>query len=280
MRTLKTVEICRFPSGSGHRGVIMKLDYKNKKWDKHFTNIKKVIKDLKGELTGAININTSYKNLIENKEPTKQNYYRYLKSCQRNYASDAGTCYVLDNGDYKAVDYTYLSGITGVLASELMGEALEDGNMDLQEAIYELIATDQTQVSYLRDEKELISCIFNQNYEKAKELLDNIQADEEVIEGSYYEAVPALKNIYMAIIEKNERAFNEELQKRIKRYRRNAVGYTTEIDYISVALIKMAKKAGINYTFDVIEIPGSFFDESYEINKEFKLPIPKMGSVP
>ena len=98
--------------------------------------------------------------------------------------------------------------------------------------------------------------------------MDNIQADEEVIEGSYYEAVPALKKIYMAIIEKNEKAFNEELQKRIKRYRRNAVGYATEIDYISIALIKMAKKAGINYTVDVIEIPRLFFDESYQINKE------------
>lgn len=46
------------------------------------------------------------------------------------------------------------------------------------------------------------------------------------------------------------------------------VGWTTIINYISVALIKMAKKAGINYTFDVIEIPKLFFDEIYKIDKE------------
>lgn len=246
----------------------MKIDYKNKKWDKQLTNLNKVIKDLKGKLSGEINITSAYKNLIENREPSKKNYSAYLKSCQRNYASAAGSRYMLDNSDYKAVDYTYLSGLTGVLASELMGEILDDKNMDLQEAIYELIAADYTQVSYLREESGIISCIFNQKYEKAKELLDNIQADEEVVEGSYYKDYSALKNIYMAIIEKNEKAFNEELQKRIKRYRRNMVGYTTKIDYISIALIKLAKKAGIHYTFEVIEIPGLFFDENYQINKE------------
>lgn len=30
----------------------------------------------------------------------------------------------------------------------------------------------------------------------------------------------------------------------------------------------MAQKAGINYTFDVIEIPKLFFDEAYKIDKE------------
>ena len=216
----------------------MKIDYKNKKWDKQLANLNKVVKDLNGKLSGEININSAYKNLIENREPSKQNYSAYLKSCQRNYASAAGSRYMLDNNDFRAVDYTYLSGLTGVLASELMGENLDDKNMDLQEAIYELIATDHTQISQLREENGIISCVFNQNYEKAKELLGNIQADEEVIEGSYYKDFSALKKIYMAIIEKNEKAFNEELQKRIKRYRRN------------------------------IEIPGLFFNDNYKVNKE------------
>ena len=99
----------------------------------------------------------------------------------------------------------------------------------------------------------------------------NAQTDES--REVYYTRQQHLKKIYQAIIEKNEKAFNEELIKRIKKCRKNMVGYLTIVDIVSIALIKIAKKAGLNYTFDVIEIPKMYFDETYKIDKEkVKLP--------
>lgn len=77
-----------------------------------------------------------------------------------------------------------------------------------------------------------------------------------------------LNKMYMAIIEHDEKSFNEELAKRIKKYRRNMVGYSTIIDVVSIALIKMAEREEIHCTVDVIEIPEQFFDGTCKIDKD------------
>lgn len=245
-----------------------KLDYKNKKWDKHLMEWSKVIKDLKGELPSNNNIKNMEKMLIEDNEPGKKRYDLFLKTCAREYESTAEGYYIQDITDYRVVDYTYLSGWAGVRKSKLFGEEPEDKNPALQSALYKLIATGQTQTTYLTEPNGIISYVYNGCYEKARELLDRVEEDTELVFGSYYTKINCLKRIYMAILDGDETAFNEELMLRIKKYRRNMVGWTTIIDYISVALIKMAQKAGINYTFDVIEIPKLFFDEAYKIDKE------------
>lgn len=54
------------------------------------------------------------------------------------------------------------------------------------------------------------------------------------------------------------------------------VGYSTIIDIVSIALIKIAQKVGIEYKVDVVEIPKVFFDESYKIQKDrIRLPFYK-----
>lgn len=246
----------------------LKLDYKNKKWDKEVMEFSKVWKDMKGEFTSTHNIKYFEKILITDSEPDKRSYDDFLEVCAREYDTAAEEYYIQDITDYRAVDYTYLSGWAGVRKSKLFGEEPEDENPALQSALYKLIATGQTQTTYLTEPNGIISYVYNGCYEKARELLDRVEEDTELVYGSYYTKINCLKRIYMAILDGDETAFNEELMLRIKKYRRNMVGWTTIIDYISVALIKMAQKAGINYTFDVIEIPKLFFDEAYKIDKE------------
>ena len=72
----------------------------------------------------------------------------------------------------------------------------------------------------------------------------------------------------LAIIEKDEKKFNEELMKRIKLYRKNSVDYAILFDVISVAMIKLAKRRGISYTFSVAEIPEFFLDMERRVDKE------------
>lgn len=245
-----------------------KLDYKNKKWDKELAESQRDWKSLKGESPSAHNLKYMEKILITDSEPDERSYEDFLDVCADEYKLLAGEYYIRDITDYRAVDYTYLSGWAGVLKSKLNDDGAEDKNPDLQTALYELIATGQTQTTYLTKPNGIISYVYNGCYEKARELLDGVEEDTELVPGSYYREMNCLKRIYLAILDGDEAAFNEELMLRIKRYRRNMAGWTTIIDYISVALIKMAQKAGIRCTFDVIEIPKLFFDEAYQIDKE------------
>ena len=72
----------------------------------------------------------------------------------------------------------------------------------------------------------------------------------------------------LAIINQDEEAFNEELKKRIKKYRRNMVDYTILFDAVSIAMIKFARRRGMNYTFSVAEIPEYFLDMDIRVDKE------------
>lgn len=132
---------------------------------------------------------------------------------------------------------------------------------------------DETNFPIFNDDNNLICLMLKQNYDKAKQLIDMLPDEVDESREIYYSKQKHLKNIYKAIVNHDEKVFNEELVKRIKKYRRNMVGYSTIIDIVSIALIKMAKLADVKCTVDVIEIPKMFFDKSYVIDKEkVKLP--------
>lgn len=252
-----------------------KLDYKSKKWDKALKNLEEVLKSTKGELVGLHNLSVlgDFTAL-----PNKRVYQNFLSACVLEYYSVACDYYIMDNLDYQAVDYTYLSGMAGILADRLGKTEAQDKYQykqisETELSLYELIAVEQAEMDYFRDKNSVIYNIFYGDYEQAERLLQSIMTDDSIEEGCYYDTIEYLKPIYMAMIARDEVLFNEELAKRIRKYRKNMAGYSTIIDVISIALIKMAQKAGINYNLDVIEIPKIFFDEKYQIDKDkIKLP--------
>jgi len=140
-------------------------------------------------------------------------------------------------------------------------------------ALYELIAVAETNFSIFNRDDNLICLMLKQKYDDAKKIIDMLPDIVDDSNEVYYVNQKFLKNIYKAIVDGDEKKFNEEIVKRIKKYRRNMVGYSTIIDVVSIALIKMAMKAGIECNVDVIEIPKMFFDESNKIDKDsVKLP--------
>lgn len=247
-----------------------KLDYKSKKWDKELKNLEKVIKSTKGKFVEFNNLSVLGDfNIL----PDKREYLGYLSSCVQNYYLIACDYYIMDNLDYKSIDYIYLSGISGILADRL--GKVDDQNKyqykcisESELSLYELIATDEIEIDFFKDKDSIIYHIYYGNYDKAQFLLRSIEMDDSIEEGCLYDTIEYLKAIYMAIIARNEELFNEELTKRIQKYRKNMVGYTTIIDVISIALIKMARKAEIDYHLDVIEIPKIFFNNNYQIDKD------------
>lgn len=210
--------------------------------------------------------------------PDKRKYLGYLSSCVQNYHLIACNYYIMDNLDYKSIDYTYLSGISGILADRI-GKAGNQNKYQYKSitetelSLYELIATDETEIDFFKDKDSVIYHIYHGNYDKAEGLLQSIEMNDSIEEGCLYDTIEYLKDIYMAIIARDEDLFNEELAKRIRKYRKDMVGYSTIIDVISIALIKMARKAELNYHLDVIEIPKIFFDKNYQIDKDKVKPL-------
>ena len=81
-----------------------------------------------------------------------------------------------------------------------------------------------------------------------------------MIHGSLYEARKYVKPIFSTIISGNEKAFNEEISKRIRRYRKKMDEYSPIIDYPSIALIKVAKLYGIQCNVNAVEITECFLE--------------------
>lgn len=259
----------------------MILEYKGKKWEKEIKDNQK----FKKVINGAFNSNEMHFIKEFEKSGCKDylSLYFHLFGTYENMA----TYYYLDNIQSRdVIKYTYMSGMAKLITkcsykkgirtnnnfenSIIQREVI--GNMDF--SLFQLIAVEEMSSSLLDIEKEnLIMLMYHQKYEQARSILETLPDNPDESKEIYYEQAVHLKQIYIAIIEKNEKKFNEELAKRIKKYRKNMVGYSTIVDIVSVALIKMAKQAGINCTVDVIEIPKQFFDDRCKINKEeCKLP--------
>ena len=255
----------------------MKINYKGNKWDKEVLKYQKMIKQSKG----IINKNELY-TIDKFLKDNSNDYLRLYSRLSGNYERMATYCYLDDVNNIDVKKYTYLSGYAMLITKFLYdkgirtiyNEIIEKDISDIDYALYQLIAVEELDNPYIvSEEYNLIMLMYHQKYDQAKLLLEQLTDTPDESNEIYYINPEYLKKIYMAIIEHDENSFNEELAKRIKKYRKNMVGYSTIVDIVSVALIKMAEKEGIHCTMDVIEIPKLFFDKTLMINKdEAKLP--------
>ena len=65
-----------------------------------------------------------------------------------------------------------------------------------------------------------------------------------------------------AMVEKDEKALNNQLVQRIRNERKWPVGYSIFVDAYSIAYIKLARLNNMNCELDVIEVPKMFFDDA------------------
>jgi len=259
----------------------MKLDYKGKKWDKEVANFQKFKKSVNGEL----NSNELYDISMFEKSGCN-GYLRLYNILSSTYHVMARYYYMDSIENDIIVKYIYLSGTALLLSKKLYDRGIRTSNanqdditknsieQNLDSALFKMIATDEAESPLIQSEKEnLIMLMYNKEYDKAKEILDQITDSPDDSKEVYYVASEFLKPIYMAIINNDEKAFNEELAKRIKKYRKNMVGYSTIIDVTSVALIKIAARSGVVCTVDTIEIPKQFFGKDLAaLKSDCKLP--------
>ncbi len=113
----------------------------------------------------------------------------------------------------------------------------------------------------------IIQAMLNEEYEKAKKILLSYTEEPDESQEPYFIHMPYVKQIYFAILDRNENEFNEHLAKRINKYRKRPSDYQPVIDTTSIALIKMADKLGLQYKFRVEEIPEYFLETKNSIQR-------------
>ncbi len=113
----------------------------------------------------------------------------------------------------------------------------------------------------------IIQAMLNEEYGEAKELLLAYTEEPDESQEPYFIHMPYVKQIYFAILNRDENEFNEQLAKRINKYRKRPSDYQPVIDTTSIALIKMAGKLGLQYRFRVEEIPEYFLEVKEPIER-------------
>lgn len=113
----------------------------------------------------------------------------------------------------------------------------------------------------------IIQAMLNEEYDLAKELLENYTEETDEDQEPYFIHMPYVKQIYIAILNGDENEFNEQLAKRINKYRKRPSDYQPVIDTTSIALIKIASRLGLQYKFRVEEIPEFFLETKILIER-------------
>lgn len=122
---------------------------------------------------------------------------------------------------------------------------------------------------------ELIKAMHYKDYDKARQLVLKLPDTEKMYEAnkhytSYYYHHGFMKDLYLSILNKDEKAFNDALIRRLKNVR---TGYVMPIDIVSISMIRFAKSVGLECKFDVIEIPQALCTDDLFIDaKKYKLP--------
>ena len=110
---------------------------------------------------------------------------------------------------------------------------------------------------------EVATDLRQEQYEKAKELLMLDTEETDIDTEVDFIHLPWVKNIYLAMLNGDENAFNEQLAKRINQYRRRPSEYQPHVDATSIAMIWFAKRLNLKYKFQVSEIPEYFLLEHH-----------------
>lgn len=245
-----------------------KLPFQSSKWDRGVEEYKKVSATIPGGSSGLNNLERYVKQFSSNADKDYIELYRGLSAAYYNIARGISLC---EPNNPACFDYIFLTGISFAILDTLLihkyptkRNIFNDYAISQQEKKYALIATDQTEFEYLKKGTDIISYTLSGRYHQAKKLMDKVEGSEDwkghLIDYCY------VKTIYNCIFNKDQEGFNMALSNRIKKYRKNMVGYFPIIDVVSIALIKMAKMQNITYTIDAIEIPTLFTNGAYQMD--------------
>ena len=267
----------------------IKILYKTKKWDKEITSLSKV-DAINLELTSiekCINRFVNAKSLNSNRFPIKDSISFYFLLANE-YFCLANSHYLIYGDTNKSIEYLYLYVISNIKAYDYFNNGVEITNLAIadefkKQTFLEKLCFCSVAINRfdffekycINNGCKIIKAIYHEDYEKAEELVSQLPDTSEIYENEKYKASYCYESIYMkalyqAILSKDEKEFNKALADRIKFIRK---GYVMPVDVVSVTMIKFARKLGLDYNFDVIEIPKALLDDLSDAPfEEYQLP--------
>ena len=267
----------------------IKILFKTKKWDKEFMELKD---------TGALeapknNIDQYIKTFTDPKSDPNPNRTiddaaSFYDLISRHYSIAANNYYLLKNDIINFLKYMYLFVLSATESYKLEKNGVEITRSNLKKEHDTKQQHDEIMMCAAAIDKlelfeeygtnlgcEIIKAMYHEDYEKAEELVTQLPDTAEIYEkekywASYCYESKYLKALYQAILSKDEKAFNKALADRIKFIRK---GYVMPVDVVSVTMIKFARKLGLDYNFDVIEIPKALLEDLSDVPfEEYHLP--------
>lgn len=237
----------------------MYLLYRHRKWDKQLRQDEKIWKEL-GGFASVHNLNGVIKEQ-QLKPPADRNYQLLYSCCSLYCDLTARNYYLRDTKDPQSLYYTYLSGKSAVL--ERLFASLyvrkEGKLLDARESIEEfdyhilqMIAIGQPLPKCVQGMDNIYIQLLDKDVQSVENQLIN-RKDEAGAENEW-------KDIRM-ILQGDTVSLKKRLKQRIKEDRKQPVDYFRIIDIYAAAMIKLARKYGMDLNIDVIEIPKLFFDE-------------------
>lgn len=245
----------------------MLLPFENPKWEK----LRKEVSKIGYHFEDIPNMD-GYVKRLRKSEMQKADYAHYFACISLKYHSWVRDRYLMNPSDPILADDTYRSGISGVISQQLGGLSLPQWGNEFATAMYELAALGCTEIEYFTNKKSVLSCMLMRDFESAEQILSTIEADNEPRIGAQYIDLKYLKSLYLTIIHGDETAFNTEIVRRIKAYRKNPYTHAVVIDFPLVALIRIANRNGIAYLEDVAEIPQIMLTQQFAISERCTKP--------
>ncbi|MBP3604094.1 MAG: hypothetical protein J6J79_08105 [Lachnospiraceae bacterium] len=259
----------------------MELVYKHKKWDKQLQIDEKMWKEL-GGFSSVNNLNGVIK-VQQLKTPVDRNYQLLYSACSIFYASTAKSYYLRNTEDLQSLYYTYLSSRSAILERLFASLYIRKGRkiFDAQDGIdqfdyhiLQTIAIGQPLPKCIQGIDNIYIQLLNKDVQNVEKYLKSREdkAGSENIFGNKLSEIEC-KDIQM-ILQGDKVSLRNRLIQRIKEYRKEPIDYFEIIDIYATAMLKLARKYGMDIDIDVIEIPKLFFDkERCKINQaEIEVP--------
>lgn len=219
--------------------VVKKIDYKGNKWDKRKEYIAQYVEWGMGELN-------SFEEKYQNSEVDVVRYHYVKAQLYYSFASDQ---YILENTD-KSKQYMEMCVDEFVKSCEYYKrgvQTLEGISNNIHNAMtngaigYCTVALNrELDIKKIMYPDSILMLLVNEKYDKVKE---KCQADE------------TINNLMIAICEKDNEKFERGLECRIKEIRRAPVDRMAIIDIWAVAMVKIARKRGMDFYCNYIEVP-------------------------
>lgn len=244
-----------------------KLDYCSPKWEKEQKRDLQCIRQLKGSDIAMNDLQRILR--MGEKISALQGYGKLYTDLHLNYRIVAGKTYLRDTMNEQSIQYTYLAGMSAVLAYLFYVSDLpqEQSNTDRQNVVLDftfgvlqLYAVDQPLPPCIRHINNPYLQLLLENMDTTAALLSTIGSQFDPINPYTLWLDEMQKATIQSIIEKDAQSLQNLLVKRIKQYRKLPLGCSTLIDVYSIAMIKLAQQYGMDCDLDIIEIPKMFFD--------------------